>query len=91
MFELIEKTAGFNVKFRKPYTVGDFINDILSTRTTEWGYVNVIKIDGHPIFCGYRYGELFTEPFSIDILSKKIKKIIADGGWVRMDYTVTLK
>lgn len=89
MFELIEKTAGFNVKFKKPYTVGDFINDILTTRTTEWGYVDMVNIDGHPI-CGYRYGELFTEPFSDDILSKKIKKIIADGGWSRMDYAITI-
>ena len=89
MFELIEKTAGFNVKFKKPYTVGDFINDILTTRTTEWGYVNIVNIDGHPI-CGYRYSELFTEPFSDDILSKKIKKIIADGGWSRMDYAITI-
>lgn len=89
MFELIEKTAGFNVKFKKPYTVGNFINDILTTQTTEWGYVKILNADGHPI-CGYRYGELFTESFADDILSKKIKKIIADGGWSRIDYAIII-
>ena len=102
MFELVQMTAirsdctaGFNVRLGKPYTVGELVDEILSTRTNEWGYIGIFKPGISYIFgdpnCQYRYGKLITNPLPDDILSRTIKEVRADGGWSRMDYIIKLE
>lgn len=30
-------TAPYDVKFDKPYTIGELVNEVLTTRSNEWG------------------------------------------------------
>lgn len=102
MFELVQKssirsdcTASFDVKLDKPYTVDLFIDEVLSSRPNEWGYIGIFKPGISYIFgdpnCEYRYGKIITDRLSDDILCKVIKEIRADGGYSRMDYIIKLE
>lgn len=71
-------------------TVGDFINEVLMERKSEWGYFgiydsNVFSAFGNPK-CEYRYGEIITEPLPKKFMDKEIKEVFGSGGWSRSDY-----
>ena len=102
MFEFIQKsvirsdcTASFDVKLDKLYTVDLFIDEVLSTRPNEWGYIGIFKPGISYIFgdpnCEYRYGEIITDRLPDDILHKVIKAVRADGGYSRMDYIIKVE
>ena len=102
MLEFVQKTlirndctAGFNVKMDKSYTVREFIEEVLSTRTNEYGYIGIFRPGISYIFgdpnCKYNFGSLVTGPLPDDILSRTIKEVRADGGWSRMDYIIKLE
>ena len=102
MFELVQMTAirsdctaGFNVRLSKPCTVGELVDEILSTRTNEWCYIGIFKPGISYIFgdpnCKYNFGSLVTGPLPDDILSRTIKEVRADGCWSRMDYIIKLE
>lgn len=77
----------FQVSLDKDITIREFIDEVLTKN--EWGfiYVNDIKIIHD---CEYRQNMLITE-LPPNVLDYKIEKITADGGWTRMDYTITPK
>lgn len=82
-------TAPYDVIMDKPYTVGEFINEVLTTRTNEWGEF-VVKHKGCSYFdrmanTEYRYGKK-ESAMPEDIASLPIKEVKASGGWSNMDY-----
>ena len=102
MFELIQKssirhdcTASFDVRMNKPYTVDLFIDEVLSTRPNEWGYIGIFKPGISYIFgdpnCEYRCGKIISDGLPDDILRKTIKEVRSDGGYSRMDYIIKLE
>ena len=104
MFELIKSsqdfsdaTALYDVKLDKSYTLGEFVDTVL-TITKEWGIIRVVQEGVSWIEypkCEYRYGKFFPEKSWLDLppetLNKKIVLAKAHGGWSNMDYTLTLE
>lgn len=87
-----DETDSYNISFDKPYTVKEFISDILSIYQKEWGIIGIKyeKTNENVSSCGYSYGEL-TSKMSNDIMDKQIEKAKGQGGWTRMDYLLYLK
>lgn len=88
-------TAPYDVILGKPYTVGEFIAEILSTRPNEWGYVDVICEGSNYLTPSarmeYRHGEALNKlPESILRLQIDIDNVKASGGWSRMDYSLKI-
>lgn len=82
-------TAPYDVIMDKPYTVGEFINEVFTTRPGEWGEV-VVKRKGRSYFdrmasAEYRYGEM-ESAMPEEFASLPIKEVKAAGGWSNMDY-----
>jgi hypothetical protein len=90
-----DATSNFDVILDKPYTVGEFINEILSTRKDEWGDIWIqLKdiwsiIDPH---IEYNHGEI-TDKFQWEdwVLEPYIKSVFANGGWSAMTYWIRLE
>ena len=86
-----DETTPYLVTDYEAKTIVEFINEVLENKS-EWGYIAVKDIS-KTMFCWnsrieYRYGKLLNEiPDSWKQLN--IKKIIACGGWTRMDYLIT--
>lgn len=79
-------TQAFRVELDGEYTVGDLIDHVLTIRKNEWGYVNV----GYYII-EYKYGKIVDgEDIVPNVKDVKIGKLIATGGWSRMDYLVNI-
>lgn len=86
-------TSVYDIELDKPYTVGEFIDTVLTELPKEWGYIgidNKKSIFGDPC-CEYRYGKLVTQSLPDNILKKNIKEVRADGGWSRMDYKIKIE
>lgn len=96
MFELIriggpysDCTSSYDVKFDKPYTVEEFINEVISDKR-EWGHIGIYSPDsvfGYPR-CEYRYGEILESSFDEEFLQLEINNVRASGGWSCMDYVI---
>ncbi|MCD8401441.1 hypothetical protein G1K52_11810 [Tenacibaculum finnmarkense] len=84
-----DETAGYCVILSKDYTVGSFVEEVL-TYKNEWGYIGV---DSGAIFgspnCEFKNGVLIGN-LPNDIMCKKIISVRANGGWSRMDYLLTI-
>lgn len=92
-------TAPYDVILDKPYTVGEFINEVLTTRPNEWGEF-IVRHKGSDYFgtmarAEYRYGEMknrhgikteIPEEFAL----LPIKEVKAAGGWSAMDYNLII-
>lgn len=85
-------TASYEVTVTENGTVGDFIDAVIGHCSNEWGYIG-IKADEH-IFekpnIEYRYGKIINRDALKAFESLPFKKIIASGGWSRMDYLIEL-
>jgi hypothetical protein len=85
-------TALYSVQLDKPYTVKEFIDEVLTKE--EWGYIGIEDKYGDSIFgnpnCEYKRNELITE-MPVEVLDKVIVKVRASGGWTRMDYNITIE
>lgn len=82
-------------------TVKDVVNEIVYNRK-EWGYIgirsdrdNLSQIHSRMsllVNCDprieYDHGVIKGSEFPETIMNKKVKSIIADGGWSRMDYAL---
>lgn len=93
MFELRRNTFGFEVLFDGTHTVGDFINSLnyLASEPNNWGYIIIYSESGIKLgIVKYVRSEIVAGSFSNDVTSKEIKKIVADGGWGRLDYEITV-
>lgn len=79
-------TASYDVELDKPYTVAEFINEVLTTRKNEWGSINVKDA----FYLKYRYGKTEQEiPEQYANLS--VKKVKAAGGYTAMSYDVDVE
>jgi hypothetical protein len=104
--ECSDATCDYDLQIRPDTTLSEFVNSILSD-TTEWGCITVRKggrpdlgIEGRLIMdIWYRHGGIGdintygNSSITFDnIRSRHIyEECKANGGWTRMDYTVTLK
>jgi len=84
-------TAPYKVELDSPYTVGEFIKEVLMKCSNEWGDFEVRTAGGwfHPtIFrVEYKYGKLM-ENIPEEIASLSIVKASSCGGWTAMDYNI---
>ena len=93
-------TAPYDVILDKPYTVGEFINEVLTTRSNEWGKL-IVRRKGSGYFdrmasAEYRYGEMRSyegkkTTIPEEIASLPIKEVKAAGGWSAMDYNLIIE
>jgi hypothetical protein len=83
-------TALYSVEMDKPYTVKEFIKQVLKRK--EWGYIGIEDNDsifGEPK-CEYKGKTIITENLPEEILSQPVVKVRASGGWSRMDYIIEI-
>lgn len=88
-----DQTSSYEVILDKQYTVKEFIEEVLTNRSGEWGYIGIYSKNaffGKPN-CEYKWGKLITEPLPEKYMNKVIKEVKGDGGWTRMDYILKLK
>lgn len=76
-----DETAPYDVVLDKPYTVSEFINEVLTTRKSEWGDIEVKGA----FFLKYRYGKAEQE-IPEQYAKLPVKKAHASGGWSAMNY-----
>lgn len=84
-------TSNYEVVFHKPYTVREFVSEVLEN-VHEWGDFRIVE-KGYPFgseVSEYRYGKILTK-FSDETLSRTIKSVKANGGWSNMTYYITLE
>ena len=93
-------TAPYDVVLSKPYTITEFIKEVLATRSGDWGEF-VVRRKGsdwldHMAVVKYRYGKLENRdgkkaeiPENLAILS--ITEVKASGGWSAMDYNIIIE
>ena len=88
-----DATAMYSVEMTKPYTVGEFIEEVLTR--DEWGSIGIFDEDqawfqsGNPS-CEYKRDELLSE-LPKDVQNEVVLKAEAHGGWSNMDYKLHLK
>lgn len=101
MFKLIQVTetggdctCSYKVELDREYTVGDFIKEVLSERSKEWGSIGIYndssyrgRVLGDPK-CDYKYGELVTKALDESYLKQKVVEVKAHGGWSLMNYMI---
>lgn len=73
----------YKVRVRKPMTVQDLIDYVLTENKEEWGYIDV-----SPHRLEYRYGKIIADNLTEAEKRTDIKDMCAYGGWTRMDYMV---
>ena len=85
-------TSDFDVKFDRPYTIGELIKEIYEEDGDSWGYVKIMNgrewWNGLDI-CLYRYGK-WEKPCPPEYLDRVIESATCNGGWSRLDFYVTL-
>ena len=77
-------TALYSVEMTKPYTVGEFIKEVLKRK--EWGYIETDDGDK----CEYKRSIIISNNIPIESMLKNIIKARAHGGWSRMDYVLDI-
>ncbi len=92
-------TAPYDVILDKPYTVGEFISEVLTTRPKEWGEF-FVRYKGSGYFdrmarAEYRYGEMKNRHGEKTAIPEEyavmpIKEVKAAGGWSVMDYNLII-
>ena len=84
-------TSFFDVKFDRPYTIGELIKEMYGEDSDSWGYVRIMNgrrwWDGIDI-CFYRFG--WEKPCPPEYLDCTIESATAHGGWSRLDFNVIL-
>jgi len=85
-------TALYSVEMTKPYTVKEFIQEVLTKK--EWGYIGIFDEDqawfqsGNPR-CEYKGSKLITE-MPEEVLNEIVLEAKAHGGWSNMDYKLSI-
>lgn len=87
-------TAPYEVLLDKVYTVGTFIDAVLTINPDDWGHIGIANqkhtIYGDPT-CEYCKGHLTTDPLPSEVLSRRVASVRARGGYTLMDYVITLE
>lgn len=81
---------------KKPYTVGEFIDDVMYQRSKDWGYIELYSkrpcsFNDRPIASLEYHRGKTCGSFSDNDRNREIEEISADGGWSRMDYMLIVK
>lgn len=79
-------TAPYDVVFNEPYTVGEFIDEIL--KRGEWGIITISTHQGSRVRVKYSRKGL-KDQLPVLIAEALVTKAQAGGGWSRMDYSIT--
>lgn len=83
-------TAPYDIVDYQAKTASEFVNEVLKEEPKEWGYIelhnNIHALDG----IEYKRGKPLQEiPDAWQ--HKEVTKVIASGGWGRMDYRIYVK
>lgn len=82
-------TATYSVTDYTSTTVGEFINEVLTERPSEWGD---IQDNHHHQIAEYKYGKIASINVTAEpLMNKRIIKIVGNGGWSCMDYIITIE
>lgn len=92
-------TAPYDVQLDKPYTVAEFIREILVARPNEWGKFYVRRkgsdwMDRMAVI-EYRYGKMESRDGEKLVIPEEfatlsIKEVEARGGYTAMDYDLII-
>lgn len=87
-------TTLYDVELSRPYTIKEFVDEVLSARPDEWGCFHILR-NGDTLFsttakCEYRYGKMLNQ-IPDTFLSRQILKVKAIGGYSAMDYYIRIK
>lgn len=87
-------TTPYGISMSHPYSVKEFIEDMLAQFPDEWGYIQLYKrgeIWGDNIVrCRYRNGHLLAS-FPEQYMDREVYVAEAWAGFSRMDITLTLQ
>ena len=88
-------TAGYGVDLDKEYTLQEFVDAILTNKKDEGGRIKIVKRNcpwyRYPRIV-YQHGNIISEPSIPEkVFGYKVKSVTARGGWIAMDYIVTLE
>lgn len=87
-------TASYDISMDHPYSVKEFIEDMLAQFPDEWGYIQLYKrgeIWGDNIVrCRYRNGHLQAS-LPDKYMDREVYAAEAWAGFSRMDVTLTLQ
>lgn len=90
----LECTGKYDISMDHPYTVKEFIDDMLSQFPDEWGSIQLYKrgeIWGDNIVrCEYEYGRLVSS-LPEKYMEREVYIAEARAGFSRMDITLTLQ
>lgn len=92
--DIVNETANYAVELDGVYTVGEFIDKLLSEHSNEFTHGNVCIYREYTDWffqrpnCKYKDGKLVSDPLPDDKLAMTISDIVASGGWGRMDFTI---
>ncbi|MDE6754477.1 MAG: hypothetical protein K2J82_07680 [Muribaculaceae bacterium] len=88
-------TAPYDVVLDKPYTITEFIHEVLTTRPNEWGQFNIRQKGSNWLdrmaVVEYRYGKMENRDWEKIVASLPIEEVKARGGWSAMDYDLIIK
>lgn len=93
-------TAPYDIILDKPYTVEEFILEVLTTRTYEWGEFVIIRKGSNwfesMAVAEYRYGKMENRDREktevLEMIAKlPIEEVKANGGWSAMNYHLIIK
>lgn len=81
---------------KKPYTVGEFIDDVMRQRSKDRGYIELYSkqpcsFNDRPIASLEYHRGITCGSLSDNDRNREIEEISADGGWSRMDYMLIVK
>ena len=82
-----DETASYSVDMDKEYTLSEFINEMVSKYSNEFGDIG---LSSHFHSIEYHKGKIISE-IPTKYKDMKVVSAYANGGWGRMDYQLTLK
>lgn len=84
-------TAPYDAVILEDGTVKDFIDEVLTNYSGEWGYIG-IQQSGGTVFgdpkMEYSHGKPINREALSEYENKRIIAIRADGGWSNMNYLI---
>lgn len=87
-------TASYDISMDHPYTVREFIDDVLAQFPKEWGYIQLYKRGeiwgSNVVRCEYK-SSLLLSSLPEQYMDREVYAAEAWAGFSRMDITLTLQ
>ena len=83
--------TSYNVILDRKYTLLEFIDEIISTKSNEWGYFEIES--SNPFISKehrIKYGHGLVGSIPDNIRDSYIANVESNGGWSSMDYFIKL-